>query len=642
MSVVDEIKERLDIVDVISGYVPLKKAGRNFKGLCPFHTEKTPSFIVFPDTQSWHCFGACGTGGDVFSFIMKRENIEFSEALQLLAKRAGVELAPRGPAETAEEKRKERLRETNAAAAQYFHNLLLQSEEGARAREYLARREIASETISAFQLGYALDAWEALKGHLVGRGYDVADILAAGLIVEREGGGYYDRFRGRLIFPIRDMRGQVIGFGGRVLDDGLPKYLNSPQTPLFDKSSVLYGIDLAKGAIRRENTAVIVEGYMDVLMAHQHGIANVVASMGTALTEAQLRLLKRLTKKFTLALDADAAGDQATLRGLALARETLDRQIVPVPTPRGLISYEGRLDAEIRIITLPEGKDPDEVIREDPDRWNELVRAALPVVDYYFGALTSDLDLNSAKGKSEAVRRLLPIIREITDSTEQTHYVQKLSRLVREDERKLQARLKGTGWRNSAESKRVAEIASQKKGGPLSSLPGLPEAEKYCLLLFLKEPNLILEAETLLQELDLGSLTPDDFDQVENREIFVAWREYLENRENGFDLEEFQSALDTLLQAYLSKLLAEHIPSEEEAAKDIDRSVLKLRERKLRAQNEMLPFLESEAEEQGDWEALKWYKQMVVDNANRLGRIQHALKARTLFGRRDAARDALL
>jgi DNA primase len=357
--------------------------------------------------------------------------------------------------------------------------------------------------------------------------------------------------------------------------------------------------------------------------------------MGTALTEAQLRLLKRLTKKFTLALDADAAGDQATLRGLAVARETLDRQIVPVPTPRGLIRYEGRLDAEIRIITLPEGKDPDEVIRENPDHWNELVQAALPVVDYYFEALTSDLDLTSAKGKSEAVRRLLPIIREITDSTEQTHYVQKLSRLVREDERKLQARLKG-------KSTKLAEAASRKKEGPLSSRPGLPEGEKYCLLLFLKEPNLILETETLLQELDLGSLTPGDFNQVENREIFAAWCEYLKNRENGFDLEEFQSALDTPLQTYLSKLLAEHIPSEDEAAKDIGRSVLRLRERKLKAHNEMLPFLQSEAEEQGDWEALKRYRQMVTDNTGQLGRIQQALKARTLFGRRETARDILL
>lgn len=629
MSVVDEIKERLDIVEVISGYVSLTKAGRNFKGLCPFHAEKTPSFIVFPDTQSWHCFGACGTGGDVFSFIMKRENLEFGEALRLLARRAGVELAPRSPAEAAEEKRKERLREINAAAAQYFHNLLLQSEEGARAREYLAGRGIAPETITAFQLGYALNAWEALKGHLVSRGYGVTDILAAGLIIEREGGGYYDRFRGRLIFPIRDMSGQVIGFGGRVLDDSLPKYLNSPQTPLFDKSSVLYGLDLAKGAIRRENMAVIVEGYMDVLMAHQHGLANVVASLGTALTEAQLRLLKRLTKKFTLALDADAAGDQATLRGLALAREALDRQIVPVPTPGGLIHYEGRLDAEIRILTLPEGQDPDEVIRENPEHWHQLVQTALPVVDYYFKALTSDLDLNLAKGKSEAVRRLLPIIQEITDSTEQTHYLQKLSRLVKEDERKLQARLKG-------KSPKPTETAPPKRGGPLSSLPGLPEAEKYCLLLFLKEPDLILEVESLLQELNLGSIAPDDFDQIENREIFVAWREYLKNQTDGFDLEEFQRTLDIPLQAYLAKLLAEHIPSEDEAAKDIGRSVLKLRERKLKAQNEMLPFLQSEAEEQGDWEALKRYKQMVADNASQLGKIQHALKVRAPFGRKEA------
>jgi DNA primase len=270
-----------------------------------------------------------------------------------------------------------------------------------------------------------------------------------------------------------------------------------------------------------------------------------------------------------------------------------------------------------------------------------LVQGALPVVDYYFEALTSDLDLTSAKGKSEAVQRLLPIIREITDITEQTHYVQKLSRLVREDERKLQARLKGTEWRKSAERERLPEIASQRKGGALSSLPGLPKAEKYCLLLFLKEPGLILEAETLLQELDLGSLAPDDFDQAENREIFVAWREYLRDRENGFDLEEFQSALDAPLQTHLSKLLTEYIPSEDEAAKDIGRSVLKLRERKLKAQNEMLPFLQSEAEEQGDGEALKRYRQMVVDNANRLGRIQQALKAQTLFGRREAARDIL-
>ncbi|MFQ5813693.1 MAG: DNA primase, partial [Anaerolineae bacterium] len=332
MSVVDEIKQRLDIVEVVSSYVALKKAGRNYKGLCPFHAEKTPSFVVFPDTQSWHCFGACGTGGDVFTFIERQENLDFAGALRLLARQAGVSLKPQTEADLAEDKLKKRLREINETAAEYFHNLLLNSTAGETARSYLARREINRETISRFQLGYALDDWQALGDYLQGRGYKREDLLAAGLIIEREDGGHYDRFRGRLVIPIRDERGGVVGFGARALDDSTPKYINSPQTPVFDKSTVLFGLDLAKGAIRREGLAIIVEGYMDVLMAHQHQIANVVASMGTALTEAQLRLLKRFSKRFALALDADAAGHQATLRSMALAQETLAQRVVPVPT----------------------------------------------------------------------------------------------------------------------------------------------------------------------------------------------------------------------------------------------------------------------------------------------------------------------
>ncbi len=285
MSAVDEIKQRLDIVEVISSYVTLKKAGRNYKGLCPFHAEKTPSFVVFPDTQSWHCFGACGTGGDVFSFIEQQENLDFPGALRLLARRAGVSLKPRTEADAAQDKLKKRLHEINERAAEYFHNLLLNSTEGQTARNYLSQREINRETLSRFQLGYALDDWQALSDYLQGRGYKPDDLLTAGLIIEREGGGHYDRFRGRLIIPIRDERGGVVGFGARALDDSPPKYINSPQTPAFDKSTLLFGLDLAKGTIRREGLAVIAEGYMDVLTAHQHGITNVVASMGTALTE---------------------------------------------------------------------------------------------------------------------------------------------------------------------------------------------------------------------------------------------------------------------------------------------------------------------------------------------------------------------
>ncbi|MFN2245174.1 MAG: DNA primase, partial [Anaerolineae bacterium] len=275
MSVVDEIKDRLDIVEVIQSYVPLKKAGRNYKGLCPFHAEKTPSFVVFPDSGTWHCFGACGTGGDVFSFVMQQENLDFGEALQTLARRAGVELESRSPQAAEAEKRLDLLRQINQAAATYFHHLLLNSDEAARARAYLEKRGLTHETIERFQVGYSLDQWDVLLRYLTSKGYTPADLHEVGLIVEREDkSGYYDRFRGRVVFPIRDHRGKVLGFGARAMGDGQPKYINSPQTPLFDKSSVLFGLDQAKAGIRTAGEAVIVEGYMDVLMAHQHGINN--------------------------------------------------------------------------------------------------------------------------------------------------------------------------------------------------------------------------------------------------------------------------------------------------------------------------------------------------------------------------------
>ena len=369
MSITDEIKARLDIVEVISNYVPLKKAGRNYKGLCPFHSEKTPSFVVFPDGQSWHCFGACSTGGDLFTFIMKRENLDFGEALEQLAAKAGVELKPLSDAVSADEQHLDRLRQILADAGLYFNYLLNKAGEAEIARSYLEARGLLPSTWEGWQLGYALDSWDALRDHLAGKGYSLAEIEESGLIIQREDDGqrasYYDRFRGRLMIPIRDWRGRTIGFGARLLredpDRPQPKYINSPQTPLFDKSGALYGLDMARKAIRDANLAVIVEGYMDVLMSHQVGVTHVVAGMGTALTEAQMLLLKRYTSNITLALDPDAAGDHATLRGLETARQTLDRQWEPVVSPTGLVRQESRLKARVQIATLPGGLDPDEL-----------------------------------------------------------------------------------------------------------------------------------------------------------------------------------------------------------------------------------------------------------------------------------------
>jgi len=502
MTAVDEIKARVDLVDVVSEQVSLKKSGRNYKGLCPFHAENTPSFYVFPETQTWHCFGACGTGGDVFSFVMKRENLDFPEALRLLAQRAGVELSPARPRDAEHQKQIDKLFEINAAATAYYHNLLLRADAAEQARAYVAARGLSAETMRQFQLGFAPTAWRSVSDRLLERGYARQDLLEVGLIIARDDGGYYDRFRDRLMIPIRDARGRVVGFGGRILGEGQPKYLNSPQSPLFNKSHVLYGLDLAKGAIRAQGEVVIVEGYMDVMQAHQAGFGNVVASMGTALTEHQLGLLKRLTKRYILALDPDLAGDQGTLRGLTVARQTLDRETVPVPTAKGWIRYETRLDADVRIVTLPEGQDPDDLIREAPEQWRALIDGSIPIVDYYFQAVTSDLDLGEAKGKSEAVRRLTPVISEIRDEVERTHYVQKLARMIRADEttvrRQLRTRTPAASRKDQPEETESSRLA------PAFAL------EEYCLAVLLRRPEYLSRVDEVLRDLQLAPLSEED------------------------------------------------------------------------------------------------------------------------------------
>src|SRR5215217_9565169 len=423
-NVTDQIKERIDIVEFISAYVSLRKAGRNYLGFCPFHTNtRTPAFTVYPDTQSYHCFG-CKASGTVFDFLMQREGLEFNDALEQLAKRAGVQLKERTEQDAQQDQLRTRLLEINNAAATFFHHMLVKSPKGELARAYVEKRKIDQPTIEAFQLGYSADEWSALLAYLTDRkGFEPEEIEAAGLAIRRESGGYYDRFRGRLMFPIRDAKGQVIAFGGRALGDGQPKYMNSPQTPLFDKSRVLYGLDLARDAIRSSDTTVIVEGYVDVIIAHQYGFRNVVAPLGTALTSAHVGVVKKLARTVYLALDADAAGVKATLKGLQTLQENLDGHEVPVPTPQGYIRWERELDAVIKIIAMPDGKDPDEVIQSNPDEWRALVAGAKPAIDFYIEALIKDLDLRSAKGKSDAVSRLAPILVDlrVTNSVEYAH-----------------------------------------------------------------------------------------------------------------------------------------------------------------------------------------------------------------------------
>ncbi|MFC1864517.1 DNA primase [Chloroflexota bacterium] len=539
MSIIDEVKQKTDIVEVINQYTTLTKAGRTFRALCPFHSEKSPSFFVYPEQQSWHCFGACGTGGDVFSFVMKKQGIDFGEALRLLAQRAGVTIPSRFEQDTKKDER-ERLYQVNAATAQYFHNLLLNSPAGEKARNYLASRGLPPKTIIDFQLGFSLNSWEALKQYLPERGYTDSDLLEAGLIVETESGKTHDRFRNRLMYPINDVRGRVTGFGARVLDDSLPKYLNSPQTPIFDKSGTLYGLNLAMPAIRQQNLAVIVEGYMDVITAHQNGFTNVVASMGTAITEKQVSTLKRLTKNIVLALDADAAGEEAMLR---------------------CVGYENSLDAEIKVIVLPRGKDPDDVIKEDAKTWQHLLDNALPVVDYTFNMVTAELDLTTARDKSSAADRLLPIIAEIKDIVRQAHYLQELARLVKVSERSLETALGRTKTSQNRLSLKQVKEPKQEPGTHTLHPPLSSPLEEYCLVLLLQHPELKNRSESLL---------PEYFENSENREIFTNWQQVN-------DLPSLKDKLDAAILEHLDALTNKNVPGNQIEQKYTS-CVLRLRE----------------------------------------------------------------
>jgi DNA primase len=625
VSAIDEIKDRLDIVEVISSYIPLQKSGRNYKALCPFHSEKTPSFVVFPDSQRWHCFGACGEGGDVFTFVMKREGWDFRTALEELARRAGVELRPRTPVQVQAEEETERLRGLLTAAAQYYHHLLRHASEAEAARAYIAKRGLSDETVERFLLGYSLPGWERTRSYLSERGYTVEELVKAGLLVQREdGSSTYDRFRDRLMIPIRDARGRVIGFGARTLDpEGVPKYINSPQTPLFDKSRTLFGLDQARQAIHREDRVVIVEGYMDVMQAHQAGFANVVAQMGTALTEPQLRQLQRHTRRLVLALDPDAAGVQATLRGVEVAREALEQEWKPIFDPRGLVGYEARLGAEIRVLRLPRDQDPDDLIRQEPQRWAALVEEAKPVVEFYMQQLLESSDLDDPKVKKSITDTMLPILRSVSDPVERNAYAQELVRALQISAPQFLHELER---RTRPTSTRRAERGET----PLSDILETREAdlESHCLSALLRRPDLLSQINEALMESQLEPLQGQDFQDVGYRAILEAW-EALLMAEHPPSIEALHAQLPAGLQNRLEELLTtdEAGLADEQLVRDVALTLLRLRERSLKRLGQELSLLTTEAQEAGDLRA-EQYAAAWRSHTETLLRTQQALAQR--------------
>ncbi|MFH0749924.1 MAG: DNA primase [Candidatus Gottesmanbacteria bacterium] len=404
----DEVKSRLNIIDVISEKVQLKKSGRNFKGLCPFHNEKTPSFMVSPDRQVFHCFG-CGKGGSVIDFVMEYNHVDFPEALEELASRAGVTLSL-VKSESPERKLKNAIYEINALASEFYQYLLIKHPLGEKALLYLKNRGITDKSIKTFSLGYSPNSWEALYQFLKKKKYSEELIEKAGLAL-RGNRGLYDRFRGRLIFTLRDHRGKVVGFSGRVLNPSIKeaKYINTSETPVYSKSNVLYAFDVTHEAIARANEAILMEGELDVISSFQAGVSNVVAIKGSALTEGHVHLLKRYTERIIFSLDSDIAGDMAARRGIDIAE---------------------RAGLDMKVAVLPVGKDPDEAVREDPIGFKKAMKNAIPIYDYFIASAIKRFDITSAFGKKKASEELFPVMSKIENSIVQGHYIKKVAQAL--------------------------------------------------------------------------------------------------------------------------------------------------------------------------------------------------------------------
>ena len=569
MSVVDEVRSRLDIVDVVSGYVPLKKAGRSYKATCPFHTEKTPSFVVSPERQTWHCFGACSTGGDAFSFVMRKEDVEFGEALRLLADRTGVDLRParQGTAE-----QYEALYRVNQEAASFYQRALA-SPEGSRASAYLAERGVDEAARTSFKLGFSPSVRNRLKTHLHSLGFDLEHAVEAGLLRREDDGSVRDFFWGRLMFPIQDRRGRVIGFGGRSLDGSEPKYINTAASPIFDKRANLYGLHLAIEPTRESNTAVVVEGYMDVIAAHQAGFPNVVASMGTALTERQVGMLRAAAGRFVLALDPDVAGQEATLRSLEASWKVLERHQVGSGFRAVGAMFQAR-KLELAIAALPTGQDPDTLIRRDPGEWKRTVAEAKPYVEFMIRAIAARYDLIQPRGRAEAAEVLAPVITAAGSAIEQEHYFQLTADALGVSRQALEASIGGpSATRRPSRGGRARAEPAPSGSSPVAS-EGRDYLEEFILSLLLRWPD--------LRDATSG-VTSDRFHGIENRELFTSLQ-------SCSTIDELRGSVDVSLHDRLDYLSGvNNGPGDRQSdANALDESLRRLEQRHLRELQESM------------------------------------------------------
>ena len=632
MSAIDEIKARIDIVELVSETVKLRRTGKNYIGFCPFHSNtRTPAFVVFPDSGSWHCFGQCNEGGDIFGYVMKKEGWDFSETLRYLADRAGVVLEAPTPEREEVDEQNERLRRLLEEAVTFYRHHLNNTPPGQLAKEYLHHRGIQAQSLESFELGYAPNSWQAALDYFTTKGYNQAELLESGLLTERqEGEGGYDRFRHRIMFPIRDGMGRMCGFGARILDpNDVPKFLNSPQTPLFDKGRLLYGMHLGRKAVRAQDQVVIVEGYLDVIALHQAGFQNSVSPMGTALSEDQLRFLKRFTRRIVLALDADAAGEKATLRGLEIARQALDKTGEVAFDARGLLRQEARLQADVRVTTLPAGMDPDDVVLRDPEEWRKIIENAKPIVVHVMESLMASQDIEDPKVKRDIAAQVLPLIEDVPNSVERDAYRQRLARLLKVDERSLA----GAGTPAAPRGQRRQQARTQAATNPPArELENRPDKQAYameahCLQMLLRQPDSLYNLDRDLQTGGLSRLSEQDFEFSDHRVMVRLILESLHQEQEEPKLY-LQKQIPEELSGLMRKLTAQQANDGMEQSvleKDFLRTLINLRLLRVNEGLRQLRFLQQEINTQ-DALAFSPYQELVPQYIQARSRLEIALK----------------
>jgi DNA primase len=614
MSTLDEIKAKLDIVDLVSeAGVKLRHAGKNYTGFCPFHDNKhTPAFVVWPESGTWRCFGQCNEGGDIFKFVMKREGLDFKDAMKKLALRAGVEIQEYQREAPEQKEVYEHLRKLLEDAVIFYRTQLFNNK--AMLTYLREKRGLTDATIETFGLGYAPAGYDNALKHFTQRDYSEQDLIDAGLLTDRDDGKRYDKFRNRIMIPIRDENGRMAGFGARIVDpNDVPKFLNSPETPIFTKGRLLYGLDRARKPIRMADQAVIVEGYLDVIALHQAGYENVVSPMGTALTEDQLRLLKRSTRRIVLALDPDVAGQKAVLRGLDAARSAMDREGELGFDARGLLKNEARLQADLRVATMPDDLDPDEIVARNKEEWKQLIENAKPIVTHVMESLAAGQNLNDAKVKDQIAKQVLPLIEDLPSPMERDTYRQALARMLRVDERVL------TGSQApAAPVRRKPRISGQTQkvqstGAVISPVSPIFKIEEYCLGVLFRTPEMLYRLDRRLEEYGLSPLAVEDFGYTDHQLLFGVVRQSIEQDEKDhhhFALTNLPETLEGLSKELLART-DKPDPLEDRVLEDLVNRFIDLRRMVAQSNVAQLRFLQ-EDEQQNGAVNLKMYQEQAL------------------------------